>query len=226
MNLSPLDTTVIHDRLPKEVTRLLERHPQWILAGGFIRASIAREPTNDIDLFCIGDFKPDEVMSEFIDWKRSDTANAITLARKGTWPVQLIKRWRFGAREAVLDHFDLTIAQASFGSIEGKWSGLCSDTFYADLAARRLVYTWPTDPEPGGSLLRVLKFVKRGYAPSLDCLAGIVSRLSLLAENDDERERAKLLTAKLLEVDPHGFVASGDDVIANLLRESTEDLPQ
>lgn len=59
------------------------------------------------------------------------------------------------------------------------------------------VYTKPSDPEPGGSLLRFMKFKTRGYNGDLFSLGQIVA---LLAGVDEET-----VLQKLKEVDPRAF---------------------
>ena len=87
--------------------------------------------------------------------------------------------------KVVVGHFDrkalaFTIAATEHGKPEGggEWQGRIDPDFYADLAARRLVYTNPPDHEPGGSLLRVLKYAARGYHIAPECLAQIVANLA------------------------------------------------
>ncbi len=51
IELQPNDLHFVLARLPKDVHRLLTSHPgRMYLAGGFIRAVIAGETVNDIDL--------------------------------------------------------------------------------------------------------------------------------------------------------------------------------
>src|SRR5690606_27397644 len=87
-----------------------------------------------------------------------------------------------------------------------EWMSCCSDGFYIDLAGRRLVYTNPVrDEEAGGSLLRVLKYVKRGYTIQVGSLADVVNRL-YTAMNDEKRFKGipplAALDTLLREVDP------------------------
>ena len=98
--------------------------------------------------------------------------------------------------QEVVDSFDFTVCQAGlvyiptpiqisspdnelfqmFGGT-GSWLGICSDTFYEDLCAKRLVYTKPERLEDaGGSMLRLLKYTARGYRATLDSVAAVAAR--------------------------------------------------
>lgn len=81
--------------------------------------------------------------------------------------------------------------------------------FYPDLAAKRLTYCAPKRiEEAGGSLLRVLKFYRRGYIIPLDSLAAVIARLTSPpgADSSGELQVAgeylKLLRMVDPEVDP------------------------
>jgi hypothetical protein len=97
-----------------------------------------------------------------------------------------------------------------------KFYSLTSDSFYPDLAARRLVYTFPQrEEEAGGSFMRVIKFIKKGYNVQAPTLAGvtarILSKLTIETFNNsiidqegkiNERWAAKVITGLLRQVDP------------------------
>jgi hypothetical protein len=88
--------------------------------------------------------------------------------------------------QEVIESFDFTVCQAGliympgigFLDLEERgWIGICSDTFYEDLCAKRLVYTKPDRKEDaGGSILRLLKYTARGYRATLDSVAAIAAR--------------------------------------------------
>lgn len=187
MKLNKHDLSWCVRRLPKAVRDLMKKK-HVVVAGGYIRACIANEKVNDIDMFCASAESAKQSALQLVgdDEKRLHTTeNAITI--KGMTPsVQFITRWVFDNQEDVIASFDWTICQASFwweresedeDNDKGKWRSHCSDDFYPDLAARRLIYTYPNRVEaPGGSLLRVLKYYQRGYRTTLDSLAGVVAR--------------------------------------------------
>ena len=119
----------------------------------------------------------------------------------------------------MIQSFDYTVAKAAvwcsgYSTLPGRnieWKSICHDEFYADLAAKRLIYTSPQrNEDAGGSLLRMLKFYQRGYRIPLDSLAAVVARLVMGVDmdhlhaisSDKELAIGKILTGLLHEVDP------------------------
>jgi hypothetical protein len=101
-------------RLPKAVLKLLKEQPGKVfVAGGFVRACVAGEPANDIDLF-VGSYSDARLCAELLAAKSDEgkvfaTENAFTV--KGyPIPVQIIHRWNYTEPEALLRSFDFTIA--------------------------------------------------------------------------------------------------------------------
>jgi hypothetical protein len=170
-------------RLPSEVRDLMYAPGDTLcVAGGFVRACIAREEINDVDVFAPSAEAARLVAYKFAADKKvqyRETDNAITLLTKPL-PIQFIHRWTFAKPEDVIPSFDFTIARAAFwfDKADVRWYSSCDDRFYADLAAKRLTYCAPARiEEAGGSLLRVLKFYQRGYRIPLDSLAKVTARL-------------------------------------------------
>lgn len=197
-----------------------------IIAGGCVRACIAGEDVHDVDLFTASaddaltlanSLAPDQ------DRKKDEngllpgivaTKNAYTLLHYKP-PVQIIHRWNFADAQSCLASFDFTISQACIWSDGTTWFSQVGPRFYADLAAKRLIYTSPVRiEESGGSLLRVLKFYQKGYRIPLDSMAAVVTRFTSAVgvektTGDDgmidamrEANKAKQLAALLVEVDP------------------------
>lgn len=200
-------------RLPKIVKVLLQKHGAKVfVAGGYVRAVIAGERINDIDLFTSSKDYGEACAKELANpadrkpRRMLSTDNAYTVFVK-PFPVQFIHRWTFASPSDALESFDFTIAQAAlWWDGEAKWwRGCCSERFYADLAAKRLVYTEPTREEAaGGSLLRVLKFYQRGYRIPLDSMGAVIARLVKGIEPDamGRCDVAQIITGLLREVDP------------------------
>lgn len=201
---------------PKPVLELMKKHGQKIIvAGGFVRSCISREPISDIDLF-----SPSKEAAKIFAKELSggdkfiETDNAFTVIKKARFSIQFIHRWTYETPETLLNSFDFTIARAAFwwNQEEKKWLSLCDDGFYADLAAKRLIYCSPQRAEDaGGSLLRVLKFYQRGYRIPLDSFSACIARLiqgvdiGKISGGRDETEKqwAKVLCGLLREVDPN-----------------------
>lgn len=200
--------------LPAPLVDMLKKQGKSLfVAGGFIRAIVANERWNDIDLFC-GDKAVAETLAKQLG-KTFDTDNAYSVRVMGQ-QVQFIHRWTFSDPASCLDSFDFTIAKAAvwFDQTTG-WNSACDDSFYTDLAAKRLVYCSPKrEEEAGGSMLRVLKFYQRGYRIPLDSLGAVMSRMvmkidfeKITATSDEaiECRVAKILTSLLYEVDPNAM---------------------
>ncbi len=212
-------------RLPKPVRDLLKGSgPKLFLAGGYLRATVTNEKVSDIDLFTAVALDAKAYAALLKDQTGArvvETDNAITVCTR-PFATQFIHRWTFDRPAEAIDSFDFTIAQAALW-YEGVWRSACSDRFYPDLAAKRLVYTSPNrQEEPGGSMLRVLKFYQRGYRIPLDSLGAVVARLArghhYIGNTVTEPDLAKVITGLLRDVDP----AIDPDHIAHLPAQTEE----
>lgn len=224
--LTDSDLRFVVSRIPKDVRAIIITRPV-ILAGGFIRGTIAGEKISDVDLFV-----PDKQVAELCAMELAlarkgrmhRTDNALTVLSPPRYPVQFITRWLFSTAEEVSASLDFTVCQAAVWFADKRWQSVCSQEFYPDLAARRLVYTMPKrNEDAGGSMLRVLKYVKRGYSIQAESLAGVITRmtrgvdfakLSDLA-HCDEHEAARMFANILREVDPLTIIDGFDLVDAH-----------
>lgn len=215
--------------LPKDVRELMSKHQgSLFLGGGFVRAVVAGEQPSDIDLF--GTSKAHiELMAKELQAKRGGkehcllhhTKNAITVICNGRLTVQFITRWVFDDLESVVASFDFTVCQAGIVRLgvekNAPWISVASDRFYKDLAARRIVYTHPQrQEEAGGSMMRAIKYIKRGYTIQIGSLAGVCQRLFAAFDErktDPRNEEAasRVLHGLLEEVDP-SIVVDGLEV--------------
>lgn len=218
MKLSMTDLNFVLRRVPRDVRELMKLRGLF-LAGGFIRAAIAGEKASDIDLFgaSLESLKLDAMQFAIARQGRMhETDNALTVLTPGhRLPVQFITKWLYapGEQEKLLAEFDFTIAQSVIWWDKDGWHSSIGEAFYRDLAARRLVYTFPQRAEAaGGSLLRARKFLMRGYNIQAESLAGVISRLvsgvneaamgALVGEPGIEKARAQVMSGLLREVDP------------------------
>ena len=230
--LTQSDLNFVLSRCPRDILKLLKANPgKLFLAGGFIRATIAGEKVSDIDLFgqSIEDL---ERIAKDLTLERKGryfkTDNAYTVLSPPRMPVQFITRWLFPDPDLCILSFDFTVCQAVIwtekidieiadepGIKKTKiiFHSRISDDFYRDLAARRLVYTFPKrDEEAGGSFLRVIKFIKRGYNIQAPSLAGVIARIVSKLDFDrigvnipghmNESRAATVITGLLRQVDP------------------------
>ena len=212
-SLTEQDLHYVVRRLPKDIRDLLQKHTLFI-GGGFIRETIAgKDDVRDIDIFGTSKDALTAVAALLtagrMGSKSHYTDNAVTVICPPRMPVQFITRWTFADSASLVASFDFTVCQAViwFDRDTRKWCSVTHDSFYADLAARRLVYTFPTrDEEAGGSLMRVVKFLKRGYTIQVASLAGVTARVMMKVRNSDltstEEGMARVITGLLHEVDP------------------------
>lgn len=250
-NMTTTDLLFVMRRIPKDVRELIAARGLAV-AGGFIRAIIAGERPDDLDLF--GPTK--EIVENAAltlaaarGVKLHETQNALTIAMPGRMTIQFITRWTYRNElelynvptvnmTALLNSFDFTIAQAgiTFQRETRTWVGLVTPGFYPDLAARRLVYTTPVRiEEVGGSTLRVRKFLARGYNIQAGSLGKVIARLVTGVKFEDRREitedwLAKIITALLREVDPSsvidGIEVPDDPTVENLEAAGLPGVPE
>lgn len=208
------DLHFIVSRLPRDIIEHAKREDIYI-AGGFIRATIAGERVNDIDVLGPDKERLDYLSKSLAGERRGkchETDNAFTVLAPPRIPVQFIHRWLFSDPAALIESFDFTIAQAVIWWDRGDniWKSLISHRFYPDLAARRLVYLSPVrNEDAGGSLLRVRKFLKAGYTIQPYSLGMVIARLVMgvrwdaLPQGMPQEEGLGLaITGLLREVDP------------------------
>lgn len=213
--LTDIDTRFVVSRLPRDVKKAMMEDPIY-LGGGFIRETISGGEVKDIDLFGASTAMLKQVMENLEDDRDNSrsfaTDNAITLLTQGRMPVQAITRWTYNDPQAVAESFDFTVCQAViwFDKETQEFMSCCHDNFYPDLAAKRLIYTRPIREEaPGGSLMRVLKFIKRGYNIQPVAFSQVLARLVHKVRDparEDEAFMAQVIAGALLEVDPMSVV--------------------
>lgn len=221
-SLTSVDLHFVMSRLPKDVRNLMKADG-IILGGGFIRSTISGEKVNDIDLF--GDTKERlKTLAFKLSSKRNgrvhETPNAFTVLSPPRLMVQFINRWLFSNPAEVVNSFDFTICMAAiwYDKESKKFFSVIHENFYPDLAAKRMVYTFPIRNEDvGGSILRVRKFLMKGYTIQAPNLAGVMARLFKALDHNkldlsDERQVSKVLCGLLREVDP-AVVVDGVEVV-------------
>lgn len=227
--LTAPDLHFVVGRIPRDVRSLMMRH-RLILAGGFIRSTITGEKVADVDIFGATNEALKLAALELTTARKGrflETKNALTVLTPSRAPVQFITRWLFDNPAACVASFDFTIAQsavwwepAAEGAADaGRWQSACAEAFYADLAARRLVYTSPDrNEDAGGSLMRMRKFLARGYSIQAPSMGSVIARLISRVNFDTglaaqgEAGVARILTGLLREVDPL-IVVDGVDVL-------------
>lgn len=212
-------------RIPNELKQVMEiLGARVAIGGGFIRSCITGDPINDIDLF-VPDIDVEALIIERLTKGEGvpsgvrvyRTRNATTITGY-MYPIQIIHRWLYDKPEDVLIDFDFSITCAVLwfnktpATTTGCWAGLVHPMYYQDLAAKRLRYLAPNrDEDVGGSVLRVLKYYRKGYNITLDSFAGTIARLVsklVVADLEDHEHTAHILTGLLVEVDPNAVLGS------------------
>jgi hypothetical protein len=221
--LLPEDLNYIVRNLPKDVRALIQKTRGIYLAGGFIRAMVAGEQVADIDLWGASKEELDR-QAEMFAAKRGvrcmTTENAHTILTPNRTPVQFITRWVHTSPEALAQSFDYTIAQAVIWFSDYGWTSWCGEHFYPDLAAKRLRYTCPArNEDAGGSMLRMTKFLNKGYKISPESMGKVIARLTMGFRDNymeyDEEMRGLVAIGKLREVDPLTIVDGVESVEDN-----------
>jgi hypothetical protein len=228
--------------MPKKVRDFLAWPPYRIwIAGGYIRSIIANEEPTDLDLFVSQEARMLE--SEIAHSLGSsilrkgivtNTDNAFTVTSQDFLPIQFITRWKYSRIEDLLNSFDFTIAQAAIWHERGVWLSMCADEFYSSLASKSLVYRAPDrDEDAGGSILRVLRFLRKGYSISPEHFSAVLARLIVggkigdgidcaLDDVDKQKAMANQITRQLRLVDPLHLVAGVPETAVARFEEMTQ----
>jgi len=221
--LAETDIRYCLTRLPKDLREIIIQH-QLVVAGGYIRSMIAHEEVKDIDIFGPSRGKLREAAEQLTqrrknngntDIKLVNSDNAITVYGGAFTSVQFINRWLYDSARDTARSFDFSVCAAAIQWSANRqcWDSFCSDRFYSDLAAKRLYYLEPQrDEDAGGSMLRVTKYLNRGYHISPESLSAVIVRLfkgidTKAFDGADSLERVGMIRAKLREVDPNTFLA-------------------
>ena len=212
MKLDKYDVQQVVKRLPKDLIEIIKSNP-WrgkiFIGGGYLRAIVAQESVNDIDIF-VSSERDAELLSRELGSEKTiyKTDNAYTIKRPT--PIQIIHRWVFEKPEDVALSFDFTICCAVISFQDDQWDSFCDDRFYTDLASKRLVYRVPQrNEDAGGSMLRVLKYYQKGYRIPLNSLGSVIARLirdldvSRVGGLTNEAQVSHVITGLLIEVDPN-----------------------
>ncbi len=172
-DLSQLDLDRVVRALPEGVRDTLTSVGKGIVAGGFIRAVLAGEEPNDLDIF--GNFDKDQATAFADDCDHAGgyyyTPTTLSVEVNGR-KTQIVYGHRYGSALEVLAAFDFTVCQAAvwYDIKEFGWRSACATTFYSDLAARRLIYTAPRRPKEthvrgaANSAARLVKYSLKGYS--------------------------------------------------------------
>jgi hypothetical protein len=183
MNLHPDFTEMIVAALPTEIRELaISEGPNILIAGGFCRDVMTGAEPKDIDIFSVSSQAMHNAIHNF-DWTEHYTArltaNAKSFIHDDDGPdVQFISRVYYADHFEAVKSFDFSICQVGVFYIPGKgWEGICTVEYMEDLPEFKMRYTAPErDEDPGASLLRMVKFVSRGYKIAEADIARVMGR--------------------------------------------------
>lgn len=169
--------------LPEEIQKMMRKHPgQVVVAGGFIRALVANEDINDIDVFIDTETNCKKwADDEDLDYE-SREKHLYLEGEEGEPEIQIIWRYPFKQPVEIPDSFDYTVCKAAVWFSNGDknrppgFVGTCHKNFYRDIARRMLVYETNRDTERLESIPRLIKYIAYGYAIEPKSLAEVVSR--------------------------------------------------
>ncbi len=202
--------------VPRDIKEMLTMNAnRLVLGGGFIRDVLSSTPPNDIDLFCDTAERAAVLANDLCkarEGRMHATQNAITVLATNYLPVQFITRWTYARPHDVLKTFDFTVCQAALwrqgGQSNAEWRAQTGPNFFRDLAGRNLVYTPPVrEEEAGGSMMRMTKFLRRGWHIQIESLSLLIERVSQAGITE-----GKAVVELLREVDPLRL-ADGLDLI-------------
>lgn len=184
--------------LPKEAIELMRRHPrQVVIAGGYIRATVAGEEVHDIDLF-FAEEKDVQSWSKDVGLKFEVKDKYLKVEAEGNCPeIQLVWRYSFEEPVDVIDNFDYTVVKAAIWFDEGDkkqapdFVGVCHKRFYQDLARKMLVYSCDREVQRIESIPRLLKYTHYGYSIDPENLAEVVIKTCVSMDLSDGFEGMK-----------------------------------
>jgi hypothetical protein len=131
---------------------------EGIIAGGCLRRLFSGEPLGaDVDVFCTSAPQRQRILSSLPGGDPKSTKRQLLWHNNRKYDIVAPL---FKDVKDVLEHFDMTVAQIG---LDLKTKDLyLADTFWQDLAGRRIIFTPPLI-RPMGTVMRVQKYIKQGY---------------------------------------------------------------
>lgn len=183
--MEDIDIKQVIYSLPEAIVILMRKYAGIsVLAGGYIRATVANEEVNDIDIFVPTNEIGERFASELYNKTYYMDANHIQVYVDGI-EVQIIWRYPYKKVNEILEQFDYTVAKAAIWFDEGidkevpDFKGICHQRFYKDLARKLLVYDCNREVERVQSIPRLLKYTKYGYSIEPSSLSAVIAKTCL-----------------------------------------------
>jgi hypothetical protein len=195
-------TDIIVKSLAPEVKEILQHFDgTTCVAGGFCRDTMTGREPKDVDIFS-EDARVAKLAIERFGWatalySQKTTANAVSftpvLNVESKPDVQFITRTYYTCPTELIESFDFSVCQVAV-YWDQKWVGVCTELFWQDIFGEKATYTLPTrDEDPGGSLLRMVKFVGKGYKVTENDIANVTGRFyAQLSGEPEEAAREKV----------------------------------
>ena len=145
----------------------LDKQPGWYLAGGACTSAFSNTKIHDLDVFFRSQWALSGALATYTAnpevKTKYNTDNAVSFRLHGK-KVQFIKKEGFvGEPENVIPHFDFTVSMCAYLPETRQFH--YDPKFMEHLAARTLVYN-PDSKNPLSTMVRVKKFLARGYSVS------------------------------------------------------------
>lgn len=187
----------LEDNAP-EVFSAIRDHSA-IIAGGALRDLFMGDKPKDIDLFVRSAGHAAEVVNHLVattpDAGVTRTHNAVTIHSPWRRKVQVITRWMYDTGYDVIESFDFTFCKAALRYDDGGFTFSESSSFMEDARDRRLVYASPQrDEDAAGSLVRVNRFLSRGYTIDSENFVKVLARARAAGDPAAEIEEHRVWT--------------------------------
>lgn len=193
-------TDIVVRHLPFDIRQLLVTDgPDVCVAGGFVRDTLTYNVPHDVDIFAV-DVDSLDAAIDWYEWHaeiraKLTTPNAVTFRSPGQPTVQFISRCFYPDHEKLIESFDFSVCQAAVYWNGEKWIGVCTEAFLHDITNSELTYTAPVrDEDPGASVIRLVKFALKGYAPGeedvVKCVGRFFDQLSGAADGTEKVQNA------------------------------------
>ena len=190
-------TSRMRIRIDEEISKLTywakDLEEDSYICGGYLRDLLIGKEPHDIDIFFTIPNeqkrweKIEQITSKLLQSKKmqllSRTENAVTIGWKAHPPIQLVAKIGEESLEDILDHFDFSVCMV--GTQIYRYSPediYATPRFYTDMLNKQLYYTGSS--HPGASLIRLVKFMQKGFTPDLTSLYDLINDIHD-SEDDD-----------------------------------------
>jgi hypothetical protein len=193
--LDPEDIKRVVSSLPAQISKGLRAYKDSVcIAGGYIRSIISNEPVNDIDVFITEkglttkkfvEYGPEYSYSQNTTRNSGDREDIIAVEEGQT--IEIMNHYAGSGVNGILENFDYTVAMAAIWWDGKMWQSSCHYMFYQDLASKRIRFLRPESERQGArEILRLLKYIQRGYTIDRPSLAQVISELVMYYVKADE----------------------------------------